>query len=196
MPTSNSLDISQWMPAIRQLPVFGDKLSQALQYIVDGVNLGHANAAVAAAGSVAPPPRLDSFNVTTDAMGFAYFGLKHNGNIQRGVNYFVEHADNPGFVGAHIVHLGTSRNGVPLYIGNSTRYFRAYAGYQGSDEVSERTNFGGASPTAVTGGGSAPAAFQQSYGAGTAPTDGSQPGRGFGPVLYRGPAAAKRTLSS
>jgi hypothetical protein len=194
---SNSLDISQWMPALRAIPLFGQPLYEALTRIVDGVNQGHAHAGVAAAGPLPAPPKINSFTVTTDASGHAYFGIKDNGNIQRGIHYFVEHADNPGFVGAHQIPLGPSRNGQPLYIGNSTRYFRAFSSYPGSNSVSEIINHGGAVPVAVVGGGSSPAAFQQSYGAGTAPTDGSAPGQGFGPVLYRAPASqAKRTLAS
>ena len=38
---------------------------------------------------------------------------------------------------------------------------------------------------AVTGGGTAPATFPPSNGAGTAPSDGSGAGTGFSPVLYR-----------
>lgn len=194
-PKSNSVDLSQWLPAVRQIPQIGNQLAQALQGFADQVNQAHAQSAVSGASPLQSPPKLDSFNVTQDTVGNAYFGLQHNGNIQKGVSYFVEHADNPGFVGAHTVHLGASRNGVPLYIGNSTRYFRAYSMYQGNDQPSEITNFGGQTPTAVTGSGSAPATFQQSFGAGTAPTDGSQPGKGFGPVLYRAPLGAKRNLS-
>jgi hypothetical protein len=187
---SNAIDLGQFLPAIRQLPKIGQPLYEALQSFVDQSNHAHANAAVSGAGSLAPPPRLDSFHVTTCPAGFAYFGMKHNGNIQRGISYFVEHADNPSFTNAHTVELGPSRNGHPLYIGNSTRYFRAYSGYQGSNATSEKTNFGGATAAAVVGGGTSPANFQQSFGAGTAPTDGSRPGSGFGPVLYRGPLNA------
>jgi hypothetical protein len=182
--TSNSLDISQWMPAIRAIPIVGQKLHEALQYIVDGVNQAHANAATSST-VLPPPPRPDAFTVNTCAAGFAYFGVKHNGNIQRGIHYFVEHADNPGFTNAHVVPLGPSRNG-QLYIGNATRYFRTYAGYPGSNTMSEKTNFGGNNPVAVVGGGSTAPNFTASFGSGTAPTDGSQPGTGFGPVLYRG----------
>lgn len=192
--TSNSINLSPWLPALRQLPGIGDKLYQALQILVDGVNQGHANAGVAGAGALSPPPRLDAFNVATDSNGFAYFGLLHNGAKQRGINYFVEHADNPAFVNAHVLHLGTSRNG-QLFIGSSTRYFRAYGAYQGSNEAAEPFNFGGSTASAVVGGGSAPATFTSSNGAGTAPSDGSIPGGGFGPVLYtRGGPVTKRNL--
>jgi len=183
--TSNALDIGQWAPAIRAIPGVGQKMYEALQYLVDGVNQAHANAAVST--TVLPaPPRPDAITVNTCPAGFAYFGIKHNGNIQRGISYFVEHADNPAFTNAHTVELGPSRNGVPLYIGNSTRYFRTYAGYPGSNTMSEKTNFGGETPKAVVGQGSSAPNFTDSFGAGTAPTDGSQPGTGFGPVLYLG----------
>jgi hypothetical protein len=194
--TSNSIDISQWLPAIRQIPGVGDKLSQALQYIVDGVNQGHANAAVAGGGPLAPPPAPDDFKVNTCAAGFAYFGIKHNGNIQRGIEYFIEHADNPAFQNAEVMPLGTSRNAPPLYIGNATRYFRCYAMYPGSNQPSGKLNFGGTNPTAVTGQGSTAPNFTGSFGSGTCPTDGSVSGAGFGPVLYRQAGSAqKRNLS-
>jgi hypothetical protein len=182
--TSNSIDLSQWLPAVRQIPQYGQKLFEAFQALIDQTNQAHANAGVSAS-TLAPPPRLDDFQVTKDTNGFVYFGIKHNAPIQKGIQYFVEHADNPAFTGAHLHVETTSRNPPPLFIGNSTRYFRAYAMYQGSNVPSPIMNFGGETPTAVTGGGTAPAAFQQSFGAGTAPTDGSKPGQGFGPVLYR-----------
>lgn len=182
--SSNSIDLGQFLPAIRQIPQYGQKLYDALQSFVDQTNQAHANAAVGSS-ALAPPPRLDDFQVTKDTNGFAYFGIKHGAPIQRGIHYIVEHADNPAFTNAHQHVETTSRNPPPLFIGNSTRYFRAYATYQGSNVTSPIMNFGGDTPTAVTGGGTAPAAFQQSFGAGTAPTDGSKPGTGFGPVLYR-----------
>ena len=141
--TSNSIDLSQWLPAVRQLPAVGQTIYDCLQGFVDQTNQAHANAAVSAS-ALPPPPRLDDFQVTTDTNGFAYFGIKHNAPVQRGIQYFVEHADNAGFVGAHLHVETTSRNPPPLFIGNSTRYFRAYAMYQGSNKPSPIMNFGGA----------------------------------------------------
>jgi hypothetical protein len=193
---SNSLDIGQWLPAIRQIPEHGTELAQALQRMVDGFNQSAANGAVAASGPLSAPPQIGKLDVSTCPAGFAYMKITDNGHIQRGINYFVEHADNPAFTNAHTVDLQSSRNGQPIYIGNASRYFRAYSHYQGANEASKPVNFGGDVPQVVSGGGSSAPAFQDSAGAGTAPTDGSKPGKGLGPVLYRPPATNTKRIVS
>jgi hypothetical protein len=193
---ASGLDISQWLPAVRQIPGVGDKISQALEYIVNGFNQGMTNAGINAGGAMPAPPRIGSLSVQTCPGGFAYFNIQDNGNIQRNIEYFVEHADNAAFTNAHTVSLGASRNGLPLYIGNDTRYFRAYSMYPGSNQTSKPINFGGTVPTALTGGGSNAPNFTSSAGAGTAPTDGSRSGEGFGSTLYRGPLpTSKRQIT-
>jgi hypothetical protein len=191
-PTSQGIDLGPWLDSIRSIPEHGDALAATFQLLADQAANGHAQAATNPGGDLAAPSRLDNFAVNTDTAGHAYFQITDNGNIQRGVNYFVAHSDNPAFTNAHVLHLGASRNGVPLYIGNSTRYFAAYHGYQGSDKMSPPVYHGGSNPAAVTGGGTSPATFPDSTGCGTAPTDGSRPFQGFGNTLYRQPSSGKK----
>jgi hypothetical protein len=105
--------------------------------------------------------------------------------VQRGIHYFVEYSTTPSFTNPIPIHLGTSRCGRE-FLGNLTLYWRAYSQYLGS-QPSNPIYFGSAVvPTAVIGGGSITGPTpQQSTGSGTASSNGTQGGQGFGVNLKR-----------
>lgn len=99
---------------------------------------------------IAPPP-INGLMVTGQN-GHFQIGITDTAPIYRGINYFVEHADNPHFVQPHIIDMGQSRNH-SVFLGNVTRYWRAYSSYASSPR-SAPSYFGPrAKPTAVQGGG-------------------------------------------
>ena len=158
------------------------RLYEALQDIVQQ----HATLAQQVNGNptgnpVAPPA---PGGVTVQAQnGHFQVSIQDGGEIYRGIQYHVEHADNPHFTNSHTEHLGATRN-ANLFLGNATRYFRAYSSY-GSSPASAPVYHGSpVQPIAVAGGGSVgPPAFLPSQGSGT-----GTPGQGLsgpGPVPFR-----------
>lgn len=147
-------------------PGWGSKLYEALsdlhqnQQNVTGQVNGNA------AGNPQPPPAVNGMNVSAQN-GHFQVAIQDNNEISRGISYHVEHADNPQFTNSHTEHLGPTRN-ANLFLGNATRYFRAYSSY-GSTAISAPAYHGGAAtPTPVEGGGSVgPPSFLSSEGSGT-----------------------------
>lgn len=131
------------------------------------------------------PPNPQALDVTALNGHFTFAITDQSQGLARGVQYHIEHADNPGFVNAQPIHLGPFRNG-HVYLGDDTRYFRAYSSYPGSPN-SNHVYFGGqASPKAVRGGGSVGAPqFLPSRGSGTSAE--GQMGTGPGPIQLRSP---------
>ena len=101
-------------------------------------------------------------------------GIQGQGGIYRGLEYYVDHADNPGFANAVTEHLGPRRN-VTIPVGSQTRYVRAYSAYQ-FGSPSQPVVHGGNQPIGTVGGGSGPGPlFLPSQGSGTgAPGVGAQ----------------------
>ena len=156
-----------------------------LQRIITGINTLADNTASSAVGRLAPPPPINGLTVTTGGE-YAHVTIQHSGNIQQGVHYFVEAANNQGFVGAHPIHFGTSRTRDPIHLapydsaGTAQKwYLRGFAQYPGSDP-SAPVNYGGASPTAISTTGTTRLTWNPSTGSGTAANSGQQVGWGFG----------------
>jgi len=165
-----------------EMPGFGAKLYEALQDLITHHSNLEQQVNGNSTGSPEPPPPIDSVNVTGQN-GHFNIAIQHNAEIYRDVHYYVEHADNPQFTDSTIVHMGHSRNH-NLFLGNVTRYFRAYASYS-SSHISQPAYHGGAStPTAVNGGGAVGGPkFQASQSSGT-----GTPGQGLsgpGPIPFR-----------
>ena len=126
-----------------------------IQRIITAVNTLADNTGASAVGRMAPPPPINALNVKVSGE-YAHVTIDHTGEIQQGVHYFVEAANNESFSGAHPIHFGTSRTRDPIHLapkddnGNpQTWYLRGYAQYPGSDP-SEPVAYGGPQPTPIT----------------------------------------------
>lgn len=154
-----------------------------IDQIAQGVNSIEQQTNANATGGPQPPPPINALHVTANA-GHFNIGINHEGaEFYRGIQYYVEHADNPQFTNSHTEELGTTRN-ANLFLGNSTRFFRAYAAYDNSHPGQPAYHGSPAQPIAVTGGGAVPGpSFLPSQGSGTGtPGQGHQ---GPGGVPYR-----------
>lgn len=183
---------------LKQIPVFGQYLDDALNKLEGGVNNLGVNVAADPAGEVTAPPPIQQLQVKTNGTGLVHAVITDNNPIQRGLHYFVEYDTTPDFKQPHVVHLGASRSMPPTALpanddnGNPQNfYFRAYSQYQGS-QPGEIVHFGGSTPTAVSPGGTQNLTLLSSTGSGTAQPTGQQGGSGFGKVLFRPAPAPKR----
>jgi len=111
------------------------------------------------AQAVTPDPP-SKINVVTDGNGIVDVQIVHNDPVFKAISYYVEYSTSPGFtVGTtHVIDLGSSRNiRIPVFMGGTSMYFRAYCQYAGS-QPSQPVNFGTPStPTPVISGGTGPA---------------------------------------
>ena len=149
-----------------------DQRHQTLAQQVNGNSTGQPSA----------PPAIQSLKVTA-ANGHFTAAITDNGPIYRGIQYYLEHADNPNFSNAQQIHLGDVRNHT-VFLGNVTRYWRAYSSYSSSPSGAPVYHGSQVRPAAVSGGGtiSGPP-FQVSQGSGT-----GSPGVGLsgpGPIPFR-----------
>ena len=161
-----------------------------IQKIITAVNTLADNTASSAVGRITPPPPINALNVKVSGE-YAHVTITHTGNIQQGISYFVEAANNSDFIGAHPIHFGTSRTRDPIHLAPlddagvaQTWYLRGYAQYPGSDP-STPVPFGGTVPTPVTTTGTTRLTWQPSTGSGTASNSGQQAAWGFGKIPRR-----------
>lgn len=161
-----------------------------IQKLITAVNTLAENTASSAVGRIEPPPPINAINVKVSGE-FAHVTLDHSGEIQQGIHYFVEAANNPNFIGAHPIHFGTSRTRDPIHLapkdddGNPQNwYMRAFSQYPGGGP-SKPVNFGGPEPTPIMTTGATQLTWQPSTGSGTASNTGQQVGWGFGRVQRR-----------
>ena len=161
-----------------------------IQKIITGINALASNTASSAVGRSTAPPPINALNVKVSGE-YAHVTIDHSGDIQQGVHYFVEAANNANFIGAHPIHFGTSRTRDPIHLsaldndGNPQKwYLRGYAQYPGSDP-SKPVPYGGSNPTAITTTGTTRLSWQPSTGSGTASNSGQQVGWGFGKIARR-----------
>lgn len=124
-------------------------------------------------GQPAAPPGIAGLTVSASAGHFTA-AISDPNPIYRGIQYFIEHADNPHFVNPVVEDLGQSRNWHD-FLGNTTRYFRAYSSYASSPPGAPVYHGTQVAPIAVQGGGTVGApAFLASQGSGT-----GAPGQGL-----------------
>jgi hypothetical protein len=166
------------------------ELGTLIQKIITGVNTLADNTASSAVGRLAPPPPINALNVKM-AGEYAHVTIDHSADIQQGVRYFVEAANNQNFIGAHPIHFGTSRTRDPIHLAAKddngdaqTWYLRGYAQYPGSDP-STPVVYGGTSPTPITPTGATALTWNPSTGSGTASNNGQQVGWGYGKIARR-----------
>jgi hypothetical protein len=188
-----ALNFNNEINQLQKTPIIGRYLSVALQGIQDGVNKLATNLAADASDATVPaPPAIQSLNVKTDGNGNVHAVISDAaGNIQRGINYFVEYDTTPNFSQPHVVHLNATRTmspiGLPAKDDNNNDqlfYFRAYSQYRGG-APGPKINFGGNTPTSVNPGGAGKATLLPSTGSGTAQNTGQQGGSGLGTVQTR-----------
>lgn len=103
------------------------------------------------AGEPLPPPPIDGVNVTGQN-GHFHIQIQHRAEIYRGIQYYAEFADNPGFSSPHTIHMGDSREHTQ-FLGNGTYYWRAFAAYASSPPSAPAYHGGAGSPQPVSGGG-------------------------------------------
>lgn len=161
-----------------------------LQKIITSINTLASNTGSSAVGRSTPPPPINALNVKVSGE-YAHVTIDHSGDIQQGVHYFVEAANNANFIGAHPIHFGTSRTRDPIHLAANDDdgapqkwYLRGYAQYPGSNP-SEPVPYGGTSPTEITTTGTTNMTWHPSTGSGTASNSGQQAGWGFGKIQRR-----------
>jgi hypothetical protein len=139
-------------------------------------------------GEPQPPDSQMGVQVTT-RQGYMHVAMNDQGPLYRGVQYWVEHADNPNFTNAvHTQASGTELRNHTEFIGNQTRYVRAYKSYPWSSPTSPVIH-GGTAPIAVQGGGAHPGPlYLPSQGTGTSTA--GQINTGPGPVPFRSATGA------
>lgn len=173
--------------ASEQFPDLGSKLNEALSDITNRTQTLAQHTNTATQGKVDPPPAINSVSVTGQN-GHFNVAITDNGQIYRGIQYYVEHADNAAFTNPTVIHIGDARTHNE-YLGNVTRYWRAYSAYATGPPSSPSYHGGRSAPLPVTGGGvTGGPAFQPSQGSGT-----GTPGQGLsgpGPVPFRSPDGA------
>lgn len=147
---------------------YDPRLAESLRDLESRLNLVALKAGVSGSDTQAPP-NIRSIAVTaangyfnvviTDPLGAAQPSL--------GIHYFLDFDTSSAFTSPQTIDNGPSRNAY-ISLGNLTLYWRAYSQYRNSPR-SQAIVYGGSSPIAVVGGGSAgpaPAPSQGSGGAG------------------------------
>lgn len=133
-------------------------------------------------GTPKPPTSISGIQVSAQN-GHFQVAIQDHASTYRDVHYYIEHADNPNFHNSQVIHNGHSRNWGG-FMGNVTRYFRAYSAYPTSAAGSPAYHGGALKPQPVIGGGTnAGPSFLNSQGSGT-----GFPGQGIsgpGPVPFR-----------
>lgn len=133
-------------------------------------------------GNPHPPAPIDGVTVTGQN-GHFHIQIQHRADIYRGIQYYAEFADNPGFSNPHTIHMGDSREHTQ-FLGNGTYYWRAFASYASSPPSAPAYHGGAGAPQPVSGGGvvGGPALLDpQGSGTGNAGEGLSGPG----PVAFR-----------
>lgn len=168
---------------IRQIPIIGKYIYEALQGVQEGVSTMAVQGNLDPNKDPAPPPNIQAVTATGQN-GFLHVSIQDQSEgLTRGTEYVVEHADNKSFINAQQRFIGASR-GFTEFIGNDTRFIRAYSTTDASGNSAHVYHGSASSPTPVSGGGTVgPPAYLPSQGAGTGSP--GQAGLGQGPVQTR-----------
>src|SRR6185312_8283831 len=146
-------------------PEFGARLYQVFRDIVTKSTNTEQQANLNPEGPPSPPAPPDAVDVSGQD-GYLHVAITHNAEIYRGIQYHLEHADNPHFTNPIPVSMVNSRH-LTIPVGNQTRYVRIAASYP-SSPPSNWVYHGGSQPIGVNGGGSGPGPlFLPSQGSGT-----------------------------
>jgi hypothetical protein len=193
-----AVDINKELTFIRQFPGVGNYLGDALQRLVNGVNLTGTHLGVDPTGVQPPAFPVQQLNVKSNGAGLVHVSIDDHNQINKNLHYFVEYDTDPNFPQPIVKHLGVSRTMDPITLpakddNNAAQkfYFRAYAQYPGG-KPGKPVNFGGTTPTAVDPGGSQAMTLLPSTGSGTAQNSGQEGGSGFGKIENRQRTGANR----
>ena len=184
------LTLQREITKVKGIPHIGPIMAIGLQRIEDAINNLGVNVAADPTGTVDAPSPIQGLTIRASG-GLVHMAISDNNQIQRGIEYFVEHDTNPAFMQPQVEHLGTSRQRMVTLPAKTDSgadqqfYFRAYSQYRGG-LPSKPIHFGGTTPTPVSVGGTTQLTLIPSTGSGTAPNNGSRGGSGFGTVLKRG----------
>jgi hypothetical protein len=153
--------------SVPQIPGFGQRLYETFSdFLTQFKNLAMQTTGNPT-GQPQPPPVINAVNVTGANGHFNVAITDNNTSLYRGVSYFVEHSADSQFSDPQVIHIGTSRNHT-VFLGNVTRFWRAYSAYPSSPPSAPSYHGGNASPQPVTGGGTIGGpSFQPSQGSGT-----------------------------
>lgn len=167
---------------------YGARLYEAMQDLNSAISNHISQTNGNATGEPQPPPSPLGIQVTARD-GYAHIALNDQGPLYRGVQYWVQHASTPNFTdGIHTQASGTELRNHTEFIGNQTRYFRAYKSYSASPPTTPVIH-GGVTPIPVTGGGAiAGPIFLAPQGTGTGSPNGAVSGPG--PVAFRSATGA------
>lgn len=168
------------------VPSFGARMHEIVNDLIGGTNTLEQQGNFSLSGHPPPPPQPDGITVVPHPQGVDV-SIQHSGNFYQGVQYQVDHADNPAFQGARTVDLGQSRNAV-IPVGPWSGYYQVRALYPNGQSTAP-VIFGGHAPKIVHGGSVSVASLLPSEGCGT-----TRPGQppGFGGA-YRGNVPPGRT---
>jgi hypothetical protein len=180
---------------------FGGRLGQMFDKIQDAINQQGTMTGVDPTQHTAPTSPPNDFQVVAGS-DHVHVTITDHTPRPRAQNYFVEWSVNdPSFLAPHMEHLGASRGRVLALAAMGTDmtvhqyYFRAYSHTLGAKSASQKLNFGGTVPTAVTLTGASTLDYLPSTGGGTAATNGQQGGKGFGDVqLFQGGKATPKQI--
>jgi len=180
--------------SVRHLNYLREKDAKLYELVTDlqsGIERLSTQLAANPNGDMPTPPPVSSVTVSA-SNGIFSAAIFDNNPVLRGITYFLEISTVPEFMPRpYVISLGPSRNWVG-FLGSGTWYFRAYSQYPSSGP-SAVVYFGtSTAPTAVTGGGSVPTPpLATGAGSGTARSDGTSTGAGYGFVNQRGRVSLK-----
>ena len=178
-------------------PTLAVKLGMYLRnYLQPAIENVAQNAAVWTSSQVPAPDPPQAVNVATSGE-LMQVTVNHDTPIQKGVHYITHIATNPQMTNAIILDHGASR--CPPHInlptkdasGNTHNYYVATVAQYPGSQPSNPTFYGGASPKAVTMGGSTQMDIQPGSGSGTA-ANGGQTLVGLGKSQVRISQGVKR----
>lgn len=158
-------------------------LAEALDDIMNRLYTTAQQANANPAGPPPTPPKVGALTVTA-AGGVVHAQITDGSPVQRGVVYHFEASTTPNFSQPHLLQTGPSRD-YRGALGAQPLYFRAFSQYPGGSPSEPVYHGTKAAPTLVQPGGVAGPAYPPSKGSGTASTDGTQGGAGFGFVQQR-----------
>lgn len=163
------------------------RLGEAIKGLLDGLTTVAQQSNTSPSALPTAPPPVNAVSVAAQN-GHMTVSVSDANQVFRDIHYYAEHSDNPQFAAGtvQVVHMGHSRNSVPIPIGNQTRYVRVYSAYGLGPPSSPVYHGSQGQPKAVAGGGSdSGPAFLPSQGSGTGAAGQALQGPGVQP--FRSP---------
>lgn len=175
------------------------RLGQYLRrYVVPAIQNLAQNVGASPNGFVSPPDPPQGLIVNQQGPEHLQVTVQHTSPVQKGLEYFTELDTNPSFPQPRVEHHGASRAPVSTFFlptndsngDPHTYYVRTYAQNPGGQTSKPYVH-----PVGITMSGATNADHTPSTGSGTASSDGTQGGQGWGNNLMRPAPAAKRTVN-